>query len=219
MKILFFGLILLFEQNIFAQKYFDQNILAQKYIPSNIKNESALHFESTDAPPQITDEIGATYCFGILDTCLDRLLEIGISKFRLQKGVQCAAGDFDGNGYLDFAIWGIDTTKKHKYNIQWTDTENYLVLFFEKSKIIRNIKIKTTKGFKLVYYPQRLEKGPNGEPISKNDALWIYGKTDDYFNPSKGTVYVFDSETENFKTINFGKWKLMRPWSSKCYEL
>jgi hypothetical protein len=195
MKILFIG-IFLFGQNLLAQ---------QNALHSNIKNESGLHIQSKDAPPRISDVIGATYCYGTLDTCLDKLKEIGISKNRLQKLVQCTVGDFDGNGYLDFSIWGIDSTKKYQDNIEWTDAENYLVLFFEKSKIIGSIKIRTTPGFNLLHYPRRLKTGPNGEPKSNNDALWICGETDDYYDTSKGTVYIFDSKSENFKTVPFGK--------------
>lgn len=129
--------------------------------------------------------------------------KIGISKNKLKELVQCTVGDFDGNGYLDFVIWGIDKTKKIKDNVQWSDGENYIVLFFEKSKIIRTTKIKTTSY--LVHYPPRTKKGPNGEPITNKDALWVWGETDDYDDYSKGKVYIFDSKSENFKIIPFGK--------------
>jgi hypothetical protein len=186
--------------------FFIHNISAQKNeINPKIKNESPLHLQSKDAPYRITDTDGSTYCHGLLDTCLDKLLEIGISKARLMQKVQCAVGDFDGNGYLDFAIWGIDTTRKYQYDIQWTDGKNYLVLFFEKSKIIRSIRIETTPGYCLDHYPPRMNIGLNGEPISKNDALWICGDTDGYYDISKGTVYIFDSNLGNFRTIEFGK--------------
>ena len=67
----------------------------QNDINPKIMNESGLHFQSKDAPHRITDAIGATYCYGDLDTCLDKLNSIGISKNRLQKSVQCTVGDFD----------------------------------------------------------------------------------------------------------------------------
>ncbi len=177
----------------------------QNIINQNIKNESRLYLQSKDAPNRITDVIGSTYCHGDLDTCLDKLNAIGISRSKLRKSVQCTVGDFDNNGYLDFAIWGMDTTKKHQYNIECSDAENYLVLFFEKSKIIRTLNIKTTPGFYLVYYPPRYKIGVNGEPITNKDALWICGQTNDYYDESKGTVYIFNSKLGNFDTINFGK--------------
>jgi hypothetical protein len=195
-KLLLVMIILLATQNLLAQ---------QNELNLNMKNESPLHIQPKDAPNQITDAIGSTYCSGILDTCLEELRQIGISKTRLSKKVQCAVGDFDGNGYLDFALWGIDTTRKFQYNIQWSDGKNYLVLFFEKSKIIRTIKIKTEPGNCLVNYPPREKRGPHGEPPSKNDALWIWGDTNGYFDTSKGTVYIFDLKSNNFKTLDFGK--------------
>lgn len=198
MKVLFILviIILFYSQLLFAQ----QNELNPK-----IKNESTLHLQSKDEPRRITDVIGATYCNGVLDTCLEKLEEIGISKTKLEEKVQCTIGDFDGNGYLDFAIWGVDTTKKYQYNIQWTDYENYLVLFFEKSKIISSIRIKTIPGYALVHYPPRFKTGPNGEPISNNDALWICGDTDGYYDESKGIVYIFDLNLGSFRTVEFGK--------------
>jgi hypothetical protein len=182
------------------------NGLAQQSdINPNIKNESGIKLKSKDSPHRMTDVIGGTYCYGEVDTCLDILNSIGISKSRMRKSVQCTVGDFDANGYLDFVIWGMDTTKKYQYDIEWTDAENYLVLFFEKSRVIRTIKIKTVPGYYLVFYKQRVKVGPNGEPITDKDALWICGETDDYYDETKGTVYVFDSKLEDFKTIKFGK--------------
>ena len=197
-NLLITGLIFL----VFISDGFSQQI---KLNP-NIKNESNLHLQSKNAPNRITDVIGATYCYGTVDdVSMIQINKIGISKNKLKELVQCTVGDFDENGYLDFVIWGIDATKKNKDNIQWSDGENYVVLFFEKSKIIRTKKIKTTPGFYLVHYPPRTKKGINGEPTTAKDALWTWGETDGYDDYSKGNVYVFDSKTENFKIIEFGK--------------
>jgi hypothetical protein len=172
----------------------------------NIKNESNLRLQAKNAPNRITDVIDATYCYGTIDeVSMGKINKIGISKNKLKELVQCTAGDFDRNEYLDFVIWGIDAAKKNKDNIQWPDGENYVVLFFEKSKIIRTKKIKTSPGFYLVHYPPRTKKGINGEPVTNKDALWTCGDNDGYDDYSTGKVYLFDSKTENFKIIEFGK--------------
>jgi len=190
---IFFGFI----QNGFSQ---------QEKLNPKIKNESKLHLQAKNAPHRITDVIGATYCYGIIDdSFMEQINKIGISKNKLKELVQCTVGDFDENGYLDFVIWGIDTTKKQRDNIQWADAVNYIVLFFEKSKIIRTKKIKTTPGSYLVHYSPRAKKGHNGEPVTNKDALWICGETNDYDDESKGKVYLFDSKSEEFKIIEFGK--------------
>lgn len=100
---------------------------------------------------------------------------------------------------------GYDTTKEHQDNIDWSDAENYLVFFFEKQKVIRSIPIKTQPGFNLVHYPPRGKVGPNGEPVTKNDALWVCGETEGYDDTSKGMVYLFNADTGKFKTVRFGK--------------
>ncbi len=178
----------------------------QQKLNPKIKNESKLNPQSTKATNKITDVDGATYCSGeIDDVSIKEINKIGITASKLEELVQCTIGDFDGNGYLDFVIWGIDKTKKIKNNVQWSDGENYVVLFFEKSKIIKIKKIKTTPGFYLVHYLPRSKKGVNGEPITKNDALWIWGETGGYDDYSKGKVYIYDSKSENFKMTEFGK--------------
>ncbi|MCU0361645.1 MAG: hypothetical protein MUF75_13215 [Bacteroidia bacterium] len=172
-------------------------------LSEKVKNDSPLRLQAKDSPKKITDVIGATYCFGDLDTCLNLLINIGVSKYRLTKFTQCTAGDFDGNGFLDFVIWGHDTTKIKDEGIDWPDYENYLVLFFKGTGVVRTELIKTEKGLPLVHYPPRLTKGPNGEPVSKTDALWTWGQTDDNDDYTKGTVYIFDDG--RFTSISFGQ--------------
>lgn len=78
-----------------------------------------------------------------------------------------------------------------------------MILFFKETNIIETEFIKTDPGFPLVYYPVRHEIGPNGEPISNNDALWILGETDGYDDYSKGKVFIYDKQNLEFKTVEF----------------
>ena len=59
-----------------------------------------------------------------------------------------------------------------------------------------------------MYYPSRHEIGPNGEPITENDALWIWGESEGYDDYSKGTVFVYDAKQSEFRTVEFKKRKL-----------
>lgn len=168
----------------------------QSELNQNIKNESSLQFSKEDKEID-----GATSCHGTVDSgTLKELNEIGIKKEDLEKKVYCTVGDFDGNGYLDFAIWGGNKNKN-----KWPDYENYLVLFYEKDRKIKIIKIKSDfRGELFVHYPPRSKIGPNGEPISSNDALWLIGQSGDYDDVSKGIVYIFNSKLGVFNKVEFG---------------
>jgi len=177
----------------------------QNDLNTEIKNLSSLEYEKKRITNRITDVTGATYCSGALSQYETELLEIGITSKRLKENVvQCTVGDFDGNGYLDFAFWGLD--KKEKHGTLWSDYENYFVVFFEKSNVINTIKIKTEKGLCLVHYPPQSEDGFNGEPTSKNDSLWTWGTTDDgYDDYSKGVVYIYNKGLRKFDQVKFGE--------------
>lgn len=177
-----------------------QAMARQDELNPKTKNESPLRFLSKDAPARGDDVVGATFCSGAVDSATKELERIGISKEDLRNEVYCTVGDFDGNGYLDFAIWGGNKQRK-----KWPDYQNYLVLFFEKDKLIKSISIKSDHpGGLLVHYPPRAQSGPNGEPISTNDALWAIGETNGYDDVSKGIVYLFDLKSAAFKKLQFG---------------
>ena len=57
------------------------------------------------------------------------LHEIGVSEARLKEGTVCVPGDFDGNGYLDFAFWSDLMANEHR--------RIFKVLFFDKSGVSR----------------------------------------------------------------------------------
>jgi hypothetical protein len=175
----------------------------QDDLDPSIRNESSLHPAPAGAAPRIDDVVGATTCSGTLDNP-DILRKIGLSPADLirpagRTGVQCTVGDFDGNGYLDFALWGFDGQRR---------TRRYLVLFFEKDKLIRSTLIEGHQvGRLLVHYPPRKQAGEHGEPVSAHDGLFEIGETNDYDDVTKGTVYLFDSRTGTFSQVKFGEEK------------
>lgn len=171
---------------------------------SNLINESGVTYTPITKVSNQNSTLGASFCKGVLKNHPNSLTEIGITPEILEIDCNCTVGDFDGNGYLDFAFWGIDKSNpRNQSGLNNIDYENYLVLFFKEENIIKTSYIKTEPGFPLVYYPKKQELGQNGEPISKNDALCIWGESDGYDDYSKGKVFIFDTHSSGFKTIDF----------------
>ena len=165
------------------------------YSDNGLKNESSLHYEAKSASHGVDDVVGATFCTGTVSNP-DDLKKISLSESDLEKGVPCTVGDFDGNGYADFALWGANKQRK---------TRSYLVLFFDRDKLIRSTVIESSHpGRLMVYYPPRKSIGKHGEPISSFDGLFEIGETKGYDDETKGTVYLFDSKSGNFRRIKFG---------------
>lgn len=170
---------------------------------TSILNSSGINYFPITKVSNQNAAIGASFCRGILKKHPSNLTEIGISPQISTKDCNCTVGDFDGNGYLDFAFWGIDKSNPIHNGLNNLDYENYLILFFEKAEIVKTELIKTEPGFALVYYPPRHETGPNGEPVSNYDALWICGESNGYDDYSKGTVFIYDLQSSTFKNIEF----------------
>lgn len=171
----------------------------QDALDPSIRNESPLKYSNADSPNKV-DVVGATFCSGGTEELIDQLEKIGISKDQLVQEIHCTVGDFDGNGYMDFAIWG-NSSK----NIGKPDYKNYLVLFFEKDQLMYSKKITSKhEGSLLVYYAPRSQIGVNGEPVTPYDALWEIGETFGYDDLSKGQVYIFDPKSKEFNRTQFG---------------
>lgn len=117
------------------------------------------------------------------------LYEVGITSDILAKGVKCIAGDFDGNGYLDFSLYS-------------QSADEYLVLMFEKDKLIYSEKISLSRG-------AMLKVGENnyyqGLVLYRHRRIGIYpSKTDGLVRWGQGdatTLYMFDREIKRFKKI------------------
>lgn len=167
----------------------------QENLNNGIKNESSLRYESANEPARFDDVVGATVCSGTVSNP-EELKKIALSEADLKEGVHCTVGDFDGNGYMDFALWGFNKRRK---------TRSYLVLFFEKDNLIKSALIESKySGRLLVHYPPRKSVGKHGEPVSSLDGLFEIGDTNGYDDETKGTVYLFDSKSGGFRKIKFG---------------
>ena len=149
----------------------------------NYKNSSPIVFET----------ISSAF-YGNIQFCWrDRsgivpLNDIGFGDHDIIRGLSCIVGDYDGNGFADFAFQGeklVDGT-----------LETYLkVLFYEDKKLTRETLL---RGDFFFLYPAANEEGEFGEPLSETDGLRIPGEG--------GTthVFLFDPETENFVVSEHG---------------
>ena len=97
---------------------------------------------------------------------------IGLKDADLKKGTKCIAGDFDGNGYLDFALYG-----RSIYESPVIDRSEALgVIFFQGSNIIKTQVLKDQHFSSPELYPATTKKGPFEEPISKNAGIVEWGE-------------------------------------------
>ena len=109
--------------------------------------------------------------------------DIGILDYYLVRGRSCVVGDFDGNGFLDFAFQG------HKRSDE-EQIPTLRVLFYRGSDIIRIIDI---PGFAFLLYPATDSEGQFGEPKTDFDGLTISGEG------GTTSVYLFDLTTQTFR--------------------
>ena len=125
------------------------------------------------------------------------LKETDLSVKKIEKGVRCVVGDFDGNGYLDFFVYG--KYKKPGGSVA-PYPEKYVILFYEKKKIIHSIVLDNTNPKTAltdpVLYPATKRTGAHGEPVSKTDGIIQQGEG------GTSTVLLYDRNTKNFKRSN-----------------
>ena len=138
------------------------------------------------------ERTASQWCNGQVDKGKDGKLitisEIGISEDTLLEGINCVAGDFDGNGYLDFLLFGeyIDEPPVVAH------PKHYMILMYDKQKVIRKI-IQSKYGLNHpLVYSARPNVGEFGEPATKNDGFYEPGEG--------GTTYIF---LYNMKTKQF----------------
>lgn len=117
-----------------------------------------------------------------------KLKDIGITKSEIKNGINCVAGDFDGNGYLDFLLFGkyIDLPPVIPH------PENYLAVLYNKKEIINQLIVKHPKLSHPFLYKARDIKGEFGEPASK---------TDGFIEPGEGgttVIFLYNKKTKKF---------------------
>ena len=135
---------------------------------SSYKNESPIAF---DTKPSVF--------YGNIQFCWKNgsgavpLKDIGISIYDIIRGISCIVGDFDGNGFADFAFAG-------KMEIDGIDKSYLKVLFYEKGKMSRSILL---PGDGYFLYRATKSIGIFGEPASKTDGLFcqVKGAPHKYF--------------------------------------
>jgi len=110
-------------------------------------------------------------CSGILNDAAI-LNKIGITEADLKKGVDCVVGDFDGNGYLDFAVYGRIIHEPPVID----HPEALGVIFFQGSNILKTQVLKDKHFSAPELYPATTKKGPFGEPVSKTTGIVEWGE-------------------------------------------
>jgi hypothetical protein len=130
----------------------------------NPKNESTIFYRNELKQPR-------NVCSGSINdsTILDK---IGLKEADLKKGVECVVGDFDGNGCLDFALYGRIIHEPPVID----HPEALGVIFFQGSNIIKTQALKDQHFSAPELYPAKTKKGPFGEPISKTPGIVEWGE-------------------------------------------
>jgi hypothetical protein len=146
------------------------------------KNESNIQIRGKSPAEELATP-NAKICQGSVPSNVD-LHSIGLSAEDLKKGVSCVAKDFDGNGYLDFVLYGA-----------WVKSENRrysLIVFYDgpsalKTQIIPEaVEIFDDNDPDRVLYPKN--KGQAGViKRSHDNTMAIYGVVY-FFNKKKGLL-------------------------------
>lgn len=143
---------------------------------SDAKNESPIDFDAKQS-----NFVGPLHiCWRNRDGKVP-LTEIGILDTDLIRGIRCIVGDFDGNGYVDFAFQGRTTSNN-------TAVPAFKVLLYLQETIIFT---EVIQGADVFLYPATDQVGEFGEPMTKTDGLVIWGEGGNtivyLFNPESGT--------------------------------
>ena len=144
---------------------------------NNYKNSSPIEFETI-----------TSVFYGNIHFCWKNrsgrvpLDDIGFYDPDIIRGLSCIVGDYDGNGFADFAFQGEKLVDGNH--------RNYLkVLFYEDKKVTREILL---RGEGYFLYHATKEEGEFGEPPSETDGLRTGGEGDSQH------IFLFDSDTETF---------------------
>lgn len=115
------------------------------------------------------------------------LSDIGISDTDLIRGIRCVAGDFDGNGYVDFGFQGRTT-----FNNMEVPAFKVL-LYFQDTVIFSEV----IQGSDVFLYPATDQIGEFGEPMTKTDGLVIWGEG------GSTIIYLFEPQSGKFESREY----------------
>jgi hypothetical protein len=73
------------------------------YCLAEVKNESSITVTKSSESISPESQYYGFKCSGLLQESI--LKRVHLAPVDLKNGVDCAPGDFDGNGYLDFALF------------------------------------------------------------------------------------------------------------------
>jgi hypothetical protein len=114
------------------------------------------------------------------------LKELTVIPVDLENGINCVVGDFDGNGYTDFLLFGKYIERGRSI---LSSPDNYLAVFFKKKKLHHQVIISHPNLSHPFLYSPRKTKGEFGEPTSKTDGFYEPGEG--------GTTVVFIYNRKN----------------------
>jgi hypothetical protein len=129
-------------------------------------------------------------CQGRLPVGTD-LGDIGVDARTLAHGVECVAADFNGDGFLDFAIFGTLVSRPPVVPVR-----RIRVLLFKENRVILN-QLLDGEYEKLDLYGPTTTKGPFGEPATALPGLVKWGE-------GGGTeIFLYDSRLGHFKLSEY----------------
>jgi hypothetical protein len=162
----------------------------------NVKNESQLQITGESQKDRWFQHKGGQE-INLIKSCKGavpkdvNLKAAGLSADDLKKGVSCVAEDFDGNGYLDFVLYGSKDTKLLG-DQEVTVGIKLLVLFYKGKELLKTQLIRN--GAKVfVFDPKDPDRINYPEYDSKHPALIRPGEGD------RGYVYFFNPKTASFE--------------------
>jgi hypothetical protein len=149
---------------------------------ASIVSESKVHVEEENWQKS---EERVFSCTGLIHYAHE-LASIGLNESHLEVPIPCVPGDFDGNGYLDFAIWG-DLYTRPGDDFK---TRKFKTLFFEGPKIVKSQQIETPGADVLWLYRDTDSDTELDAPSSPYDGLMHFDQD------GEANYFTYSSETK-----------------------
>ena len=174
-----------------------------KYTRGKVKNMSGINYIKTtneqfsktvsgQNPEIYLNNLNGVYLCSSSIPLPDGLLEkIKQPDTMLEDGIPCTIGDFDGNGYLDFVLWGTEYGPMGK-NYHGS-ARSFMVILYDKNKIVNTFYIGDQHGDKIELYKPTRKKGKSGAPPTFRDGLIQWGEG------GANHLFVYDTKKNTFK--------------------